>query len=259
MKLALTAPDLPPGARTLLGLIVAVAAPFAVAGALVPLRSHAPNATIALILAVVVAALATTTTRSAALVAALSASVGFDLFQTRPYGSLAITRSQDVQTTLLLLVIGLIVGQLSARNRQHRRSAADSSYDLARIHSVAEMVAQGEPVDQVILAVGNEVQDLLGLKSCRFDRTFADVPGPFIEREGALSWGAVRWGFGTLGLPTVEVSLIVESQSRPLGRYVLVARPGRRVTTEQLLTAVALADQVGAAITAQGLPDTSVS
>lgn len=40
----------------------------------------------------------------------------------------------------------------------------------------------------------------------------------------------------------------------PLGRYVLLPPAGARVNPDQLLTAVALADQAGAAVAAQGLP-----
>jgi hypothetical protein len=220
----------------------------------VPLRGDTPNATVALALAALVSLLAATGTRGTAAVAAASASLGFDLFHTRPYGSLTITRAQDIETTVLLLAVSLIVGQLAARNRRYRHLATTTSYDLGRVHAVAEMVASGEPVGQVVIAVANELTDLLGLQSCRFDPSFAETPGPFIERHGALTWGALRWGFNTSGLPSREVSLMVQHQGQPLGRYVLVAEPGTRVTADQLVAAVALADQAAAAMAAQGTP-----
>lgn len=246
--------NLSDGPRSAIALAAAIAVPFAVAGALVVVRGSTPNATIALGLAAVVSLLASTGTRVTAAIAAASASAGFDLFQTRPYGSFAISRAQDVETTALLLAVGLIVGQLATRNRSHRDLAAETSYDLGRVHAAAEMVASGEPADQVVVAVANELSDLLALKSCRFDPAFADQPGPFIERHGAVTWGALRWGFNTTGLPSREVSLLVQHQSHPLGRYVLVADPGTRVKADQLVAAVALADQAGAALAAQGVP-----
>jgi hypothetical protein len=66
-----------------------------------------------------------------------------------------------------------------------------------------------------------------------------------------VSWGALHWGFQTMGLPGKEVSLSVEHQGRPLGRYVLVAEPGVPVNPDALIAAVALADQAGAALAAQ--------
>jgi hypothetical protein len=240
--------------RVGVALAAAMILPLASAVALVPLRSSIPAATVALALAAVVTLLSATGTRGTAALAAISASVGFEVFHTRPYGSLAITRAQDIETTVLLLVVGLIVGQLAAVNRRHRSLADESSDDLSRIHAVAEMVAAGEPADQVVLAVANELTDLLGLRFCQFDPSFADRPGPFIERHGDVSWGAIRWGYRTMGFPTKEVSLLVEHQSRPLGRFVLEAQRGSRVTTDQLLVAVALADQAGSALAAQIRP-----
>jgi hypothetical protein len=63
------------------------------------------------------------------------------------------------------------------------------------------MVASGEPADQVVLAVANELADLLALKECHYSAAYAERPGPFIERDGDVSWGALRWGFQTMGLP----------------------------------------------------------
>ncbi len=240
--------------RTAVALAAATVLPVGAALALVPLRNTTPVPTIALALAAIVTLLAATGTRGTAAIAAVSASVGFDVFHTRPYGSLLITRAQDLQTTGLLLAVGLIVGQLAATNRRHRRQAAQSSYDLGRIHAVAEMVAAGEPADQVVQAAANELTDLFALRSCRFDTSFAATPGPFIERHGDVSWGAIRWGFQTMGFPTREVSLVVEHQSRPLGRYVLVAQPGTRVTEDQLLASIALADLAASALAAQAMP-----
>jgi len=247
-------PQLPDRVRLVLALVAAASVPFLVSAALIPIRADARTATVALVLAAVVTVLAATGTRATAALAALSASLGFDLFHTRPYGSLAITHGQDIETTALLLAVGLVVGQLAVRNRRNRLSALEMSYDLGRVHAVAEMVAAGDPVGQVVLAVANELADLLTLRSCRFERSFAERPGPFIEREGGVTWGGLRWGFWKMGLPSKEVSLVVQHQGRPLGRFILTAEPGGRVTADQLVTAVALADQAGAALAAQGVP-----
>lgn len=236
--------------RVQIGVVTGLAAglPVALAGALVPFRTDVPNATIALGLAALVSVLAAIGSRQSAALAALSASLGFDLFHTQPYGSLAVHRAEDVETTVLLLVVGLIVGQLATRNRHHRRLVAATSHDLGRIHATAEMLATGAPPDQVVLAVANELTDLLHLRECRFSPTFADRPGPFIERYGDVLWGAIRWDHVVNGLPGKEVTLVVEHQGLPLGRYVLLGQPGVSISTDQLVTAVALADQVGTAL-----------
>lgn len=237
--------------RGVLAFVAAAIVPITLALVFVPFRASIPNATIALALALSVSLLAAVGTRASAAVAAISAGIGFDLFHTRPYGSLTISRPPDAETTVLLLAVGLVVGQLATRNRRHRQDAAATSYDLGRVHAVAEMVAGGEPAEQVVIAVANELTDLLDLRECRFSRSFAETPGPFIERHGDVSWGAFRWAHRTMGLPTKEVSLMVENQGRPLGRYVLLGEPGTGVTSDELLTAVALADQAGAALAAE--------
>ncbi|HMC42074.1 MAG TPA: hypothetical protein VKI20_03620, partial [Acidimicrobiales bacterium] len=88
------------------------------------------------------------------------------------------------------------------------------------------------------------------LRSSRFDPSFAERPGPFIERQGTVTWGSVKWGYETMGLPRQDVTLVVEHQGRPLGRYVLSSR-GTPVSTDELLVALALADLAGAALAAQ--------
>ncbi len=226
----------------------AAAVPVATAVALVPFRHDVPNATVALILAAGVTLLAATTGRVASAAAGLSAALSFDTFHTRPYGSLTIDRAQDIETTVLLLVVAMTVGQLAARSHRHQREAIVSALNLGRVHAVAEMVAAGATPDEVVRTVEGELKAVLRLAECWYDPAFAETPGPFIERNGAVSWGAIRWGFTTIGLPTREVSLIVEHDARPLGRFVLVAGPGTRVTEDELVTAVALADQAGSSL-----------
>jgi K+-sensing histidine kinase KdpD len=247
-------PGAQPPVRRFIAIAIPTAFPFAFAVGLVPLRGRIPNATIALLLAAIVALVASAGTRTTATIAAISASAGFDVVHSPPYGSVTFNRGQDLEVAVLLLIVGLIVGQLAAANRRHRNLAGQSSYALERIHMVAEMVAAGEPADEVVHAVADELTALFGLVSCRYDPAFADRPGPFIERHGAVTWGAIQWALSRWGLPSQEISLVVEHQGRPLGRFVLLAPPGTSATKDQLLAAVAVADQAGAALAAQTKP-----
>jgi hypothetical protein len=240
--------------QPILLVVVAVAAPIALAVSLLPLRGQIPSATVALGLAVLVSAVAAIGSRLPAAVAAVSAALSFDALYTQPYGSVSISNAGDVETTVLLLVCGLIVGQLSARNREHRTRISQSSDNLARIQAIAEMLATGAAADDVVSAIATELQDMLGLRSCRFDPSFPDAVGPMIERNGEVSWGRIWWGFDTLGLPGRQISLGVENQHHRLGRFVLVADPGTRVSQQQLLAAVTLADQAGTALGLESVP-----
>ena len=238
---------------------LAIAVPVGIAAATAPFRGRVPNTTVALLLALAVTVLAATGPRAVGACAGMSAGLGFDVLHTRPYGSLAIAGAVDVQTTVLLVLLGLAVGQMAARSRRHRGRVVDTVSDLVRVHGVAEMVAAGEPVDQVVLAAADAIIDVLGLSSCVFDPSFSAVPGPFVERHGAVSWGRLAWSHATLGLPSAPVSLVLEHQGRPVGRFVLTGSPGHPVSDWELLAAVALANQAGCAIAAQGRPAGYVS
>jgi hypothetical protein len=231
----------------------AVALPLGVAGALVPWREQISTATVALALGVSVMAVAASGRRVAAALAAVSASLAFDVLHTRPYGSLAITRGVDVQTAALLFVLGVVVGQLASSARRSHSAMVAARHELARVHEMAEMVAFGAPAPEIVVAVARHLSELLSLRECRFDPRFAEKPGPFVERDGSVAWGRLRWGTRSMGLPTDEVSLVVQSQGEPLGRYVLRGTVGVPVTRDELVTAVALADQAGAALAAQGV------
>jgi hypothetical protein len=234
--------------RPVLLVVAAIAVPVAVSLAVVPFRGNVPAATVALGLAIVVSLVAAVGTRMTAVIAAVSAALCFDILFTRPYGSFSISNAADVETAALLLVGGLIVGQLSARNRTNRGRVVQGSLDLGRIQNIAELMASGAGPDEVVAAVGVELQTLLGLRSCRFETSFPTTPGPTIERNGGVSWGHFWWGVPTLGLPGKEISLVVENQQHRRGRYVMLAEPGAKVTREQLLAAVTLADQAGSAL-----------
>ncbi|MFD0268198.1 DUF4118 domain-containing protein [Streptomyces sp. NPDC127106] len=101
------------------GLVMAaaLAAPFAVALALVPFRTDLSATNAALVMVVSVVAVAAVGTRAAGAVAALSAAAWFDFFLTRPYQHFTIADRDDVETAVLLLVVGLIVSQLAVRVR----------------------------------------------------------------------------------------------------------------------------------------------
>jgi hypothetical protein len=232
----------------------AVTMPIALTVAILPFRSEVTNATVALGLAVLVSLLAAIGTRVTALIAAVSSAICFDVAFTQPYGSLTISRPQDIETTALLLVGGLIVGQLSARNRRNRGLAVQTAEDLAHIQAVAEMMADGAAPEEVVAAVAAELQSLLGLRNSWFDTSRPDRPGPTIDRNGNVSWGRIWWGFDTLGLPGKEITIDVTHDQRRMGRYVLVAEAGTKVRRGQLLAAVTLADQAGAALGAGARP-----
>jgi K+-sensing histidine kinase KdpD len=223
----------------------------AVAALLILGRGHLSSADDALVLVVVTVAIASSGHRGAAAMAALVSAASFDFFLTRPYGSFRISRQADLTTELLFIVVGLLVGELAARGRRHRRAAAEGRLDLGRIHDMAERIAGGEEADFVLMAVAAELRDLLALQDCRFVWDPPSGKGAWIDPDGTVRLNPLRWPTTSLGLPTKQVELPVRGAGRTLGTFILTPTPTRPISQERCLVAVALADQLGSALSAR--------
>lgn len=100
---------------------------IALAGLLTTVRDSLLSANVALVLMVVVVIAAAIAAaiggRAAGAVSAGIATLSFDFFYTKPYNSLRMSSWDDVETAMLLLLGGLIVGQLAVRARASRAAA----------------------------------------------------------------------------------------------------------------------------------------
>src|SRR5262245_40208696 len=171
---------------------VAVGIPAAVGvGALLALaRGVFDQTNAALILMIVVVAVAALGGRAAGIITALAAVVSFDFFHTQPYLSLTIDSRDDVETTILLLVAGVIVGTLASWGRQATSRASDARSEINRIHRVAEVAASGADVATVIGVAQDELRALLTLRVCRFEAMPYDDDDDFrrprLGRNGSI-------------------------------------------------------------------------
>jgi K+-sensing histidine kinase KdpD len=219
-----------------------------VAALLIPLRGHLDNTNIALIMVVAVVAVSLTGRRVAAVLAALSAAFWFDFFFTVPFNSPSIATRDDVVTAALLLVVGLTVGELAVWALRQRDRARQGRVDLVRIHHAAELMAQGGSAERLVEAVSLELTDLFSLSACRFDPGPPDPLMPHLDHDGAVRWGDLVWGTSSLGFPHKGVTLEAHGHGRAMGAFTMTPKVGVMIDAEQLVVAVALADQVGAAL-----------
>jgi K+-sensing histidine kinase KdpD len=231
--------------------LVAVAAPILVATLLIPGRGHLTTADDALVLVVVTVAVASSGRRGPGALAAIVSAASFDFFLTRPYGSFRISRQADLTTELLFVVVGLLVGELAARGQRHRRAAAEGRLDLGRIHDMAERIAGGEEPDFVLMAVASELRDLLALQDCRFVWDPPSGKGAWIDPDGTVRLNPLKWPTTSVGLPTRQVELPVRGAGRTLGTFILTPTPALPISHERCVVAVALADQLGSALSAR--------
>ena len=152
-----------------MGMAIGAIGPIVVAGALVGVRDSVANADVALLLVLVVVLAAVTGGWQAGAVGAVVSALSFDFFHTKPYLSLTMDSRDDVETALLLLLVGVSVGLLAGRAREARAAARSSSSEIDRIHRVAELAAHGASGEDVLLSAQEELRDLLELRACRFE------------------------------------------------------------------------------------------
>ncbi|MET9888201.1 DUF4118 domain-containing protein [Streptomyces sp. NPDC006430] len=231
-------------------LFAALMAPFLVALALVPFRTALSATNEALIMVVTVVAVATSGTRAAGALAALSAAAWYDFFLTKPYRQFTISDRDEIQTAVLLLVVGLIVGQLAVRARTLHSAVVTDAAHLSSLRAAARLAEDGASPDAVVEHVRRELVGLLRLRGCRFEYGTLMGHRPRLEHDGSL-W--LRHGDRiteyTVWPPDVETELRVVGGGHYYGRFLLDPFPGRPLPPEEArLVAVSMAAQAGAAL-----------
>jgi hypothetical protein len=229
--------------------LAALFAPVGAAALMVPVRVHTQPSNLALIMVVVVALSVVPGHRLAAVATGLSAGVWFDFLLTRPYEHLSIQRGSDIQTTVLLVAVGIVVGEIAARRRKARAQGRLARDEVIGLYVVAQMLSAGARPGAVLDAVGEQLQGLLSLTSWRY-RPYLPADGdPVINRGGELEYGATAWSAVRDGLPVCDVMLPVGRAGDTVGCYILRGPEfGVPISPDRLLVAVALSDLAGAAM-----------
>lgn len=235
-------------------LVVAVAAglPLAACAILALFRDSIANTNAALGLVLLVVAAASTGIRWAGIVAALSSAVGFDYFLTEPYNTLSISDRGDIETAVLLLLIGVAVTEVALWGRREQALASAEQGYLNGVLGTASLVASGRSsTAELIDRVSRQIVDVLHIDSCRFDP--AQRSGlPALQSSGTLTRGGHEINVARKGLPIdSKMTLMIQSGGVTYGQFVLTASTRVvRPSKEQIQVAVTLADQVGAALAA---------
>jgi hypothetical protein len=234
--------------RSWWALLAGLAAPLTLSAVLVPFRGSFANAAAALLLVGVVAAVAVAGNRVTGLVASLSSALWFDFFLTRPYDRFVISHRNDIETTVCLLVVGLVVTELAARSRHHFRAANEGSHFVEMIHSLADLAAGTEPIDQIVERASASLRSLLELRECRFEEGLVEPPLARIGSDGEVLHVGLLWPVDNIGIPGPEAEILAQWRGQVMGRFVLTPTPGRPVSLERRVVAQSLAELVGAAL-----------
>lgn len=233
--------------RRATGLILGGAGPVALAAALVPLRASMSHTNAALLLVVVVVAAALVGGRSAAVLAAGAAALSFDFFLTRPYYQVAIESADDIETTIILAAVGLIVGQLVVSSARHHYTAHRRRHELEALERVIA-ASTSTDTDEIVAAVREELTDLLHLRECRWRPGYHGRIGAVLTKRGTFRATAPREEQTEAFLPrTLEIP--VHGSGNELGRLVLATDPSTPVSVEERLVSLAIADILGTTLT----------
>jgi len=238
-------PDESPRIYALGGVVAAIA----VGGLLKPLHDWLGAANVALALALVVVCAAVFGGRLAGVATSIGAALAFDFFHTQPYFSLRISKREDVIAAVLLLVMGVVVGQLAVVHSGNRRELDVHARGAAHLEDVAAVVAAGADLDEVWPVLRRALVDQLDLSAVRFE------PAPFhdqytpLDRDGKIVTPTLVWEHGGFALPPTGAVVQVVAEGRQIGRLVLLPQPHRGTSRAQRRVAVALADQLAVAAT----------
>jgi K+-sensing histidine kinase KdpD len=233
--------------REFLGIAVGALGSIALASALVLVRGEIINANAALALVLPVLAGAVIGGRRAGIAGAVVATLSFDFFFTQPYLSLKMQHHNDVETTVILLVVALVVAEIGLRARAMRGDALASKSEVDRLYRIAELASHATDPADVVLAVQAELIGLLSLDDCWYEGSPTEAL-PRLGRNGAIEDVALKFAGREFELPAHGVELAVAARGASYGRLVLQAHEGTAASMEQRRVAIALADELGLAL-----------
>jgi uncharacterized protein DUF4118 len=239
--------------RAQVGMAVGALGSVAAAAALVAVRGEVPNADVALVLVVFVVLGAALGGRGAGVVSALVAALSFNFFHTEPYNTLRVASADDIETTALLVVVGLAVGEITVRARRVSTLRDDDWIQMRRLQRVAELASRGHEPDDLLLVVTAELIDMLRLQDCPYEPAPFRSVLPRLERSGHVTTIEHRYIDNGFELPRYGVELSVVGNGGIIGRFVLAPTPGTAVSRERRILALALADQLGAVLAKEPL------
>ena len=205
----------------------------------------------ALVFVIVVVLAAALSGRWAGVTAAVVSAMSYDFFLTRPYGSLKIDELEDIVATVLLLAVGLIVGEVVVWAHRGHRQKKRGQDEITRLHRVAEQVAAGGSAQDVLESVRAELTHLLSLRGCTFEQPPFGKPLARLGRNGSIDIQRRRIVRGEFTLPAEGVEIPVLGRDRQVGRLVLEPDPEVGVSLEERIVAIAISDQLGAAVAAE--------
>ena len=220
------------------------------AATLVPLRTWLGNTNVALVLVVGIVAAAAIGGRSAGVAGSVAAALAYDFFHTLPHYQMRIDARVDRITTVLLLVVGVLIGEIVVRVQRARAVAGVREEELVRLRRAAHLSASTDAT-QLVPMLEEEIGAALGLWYCRFEPGPLRSPMPHLTRDGVRL--PAEAPVVTADPNTWAVDLPVLAGERELGHFVLIpheASDSAAFPPDGRRDALAMADQLAAVLVA---------
>lgn len=134
------------------------------------------------------------------------------------------------------------------RRLRLRRRRVEPIESLRSVGRVAQVVAEGDDAEFVLLDVARLLVELLDLDDCRYETPpLAGSSRPTLVHDAELELRKVRWTPMQLGLPERGFDIPVAARGQTLGRFVCVPRRRHTIAEDRVLAALALVDQAASA------------
>ena len=185
-----------------------------VAALLVGVRDAFGTTNIALILVALIVVAAAFGGRVAGVTAALVAAMSFNFFHTQPYLSLRIRDGDDIITVILLVVVGLVVGELALLRQRTREEAVTQAAGARRLEGLVAVLAANASVEVTWAAVRDGLVDELDLRSAQFRPGAGPADVPVITRSGKVRPTVSTWTGRGFQLPDRAAIPVVGADRR---------------------------------------------
>jgi K+-sensing histidine kinase KdpD len=190
-------------------LVVSAAAvvPLVACAVLSLFRDSVANTNAALGLVLLIVAAASTGIRAAGLVAALSSAAWFDFFLTQPYNHFNITDRADIETAVLLMLVGVAVTEVAFwGRRQQARASREQGYLDGVLTTAATVGAGRSSTSSLIDHVCEQIVDVLRIDGCRFDPGSGPILAA-LNNDATVTYNGHPFNVDRLGLVPCQNSM----------------------------------------------------
>lgn len=173
--------------------------------------------------------------------AAVSAAATFGILHTEPYGHLTIADPDDIVETVVLLLIGVVMGFLAEAAQRAVAAARLRRDELAAVTDVIGRMGAGQRGEELVDSAATCLGTLLRAREVTWREGYRGTAGPVLLPDGSLAVGASD--AGDLGAATLPPTIEIPVGTPPveLGRFVVRTSVAGIVSREERRAASAVA------------------